>query len=186
MDTESEKLVWGWLIPHSGGTYRSFGLLWEGFIVLIIQLLLFIMETKNIYYQVSGGGEAEICSVSDGEHTAFVGISDEKAFNYIMRIEDPVQKMLIKAVNNRTRERNYFRLYSEMLEENITEDEFEKELSEHNDDYVLPVREDTNPNDVEVAVLLSDHIKGIDTMDDFQSLFSINDKSIKNALPANV
>ena len=73
-----------------------------------------------------------------------------------------------------------------MLEENITEDEFEKELSENSDDYVLPVRENTNPTDVEVATLLSDHIKGIDTMDDFQSLFSINDKSIKNALPANV
>lgn len=144
------------------------------------------METKNIYYQISGGGEAVMCSVSDGEHTDFIGISDEKAFNYIVRIEDPVQKMLIKAVNNRTRERNYFRLYSEMLEENITEDEFEKELSENSDDYVLPVRENTNPTDVEVATLLSDHIKGIDTMDDFQSLFSINDKSIKNALPANV
>ena len=48
--------------------------------------------------------------------------------NVVKRMIAPDQteevKMLICAVNNRTRQRNYFRLLSEMLQGNISDDDF--------------------------------------------------------------
>lgn len=44
---------------------------------------------------------------------------------------------LTRAVNNRTRERNYFRLYSEMLDGTISDEEFDRQIEDHEDLYVV-------------------------------------------------
>lgn len=124
-----------------------------------------------------------ITVVTDGNVTAFAGMAKNNTFN-IERSVDRVGELLVRAVNNRTRERNFFRLYADMLEHNITEEEYTRELEERQDEYVLPLPVEADMADIETAVQLSKRIKGVESMDDFQSLFSFSDKSIHHAISA--
>lgn len=58
----------------------------------------------------------KMVTVNDGVHTAFVGVADNKAVNIVTSM-NRMSQLLIRAVNNRTRERNYFRLYNQLLED---------------------------------------------------------------------
>lgn len=121
--------------------------------------------------------------VTDGNVTAFAGVAKNNTLN-IERSVDRVGALLLRAVNNRTRERNFFRLYTDLLEQNITEEEYSRQLEEQQDEYVLPLPVDADMTDIETAVQLSKHIKGVKSMDDFQSLFSFSDGSIHRAITA--
>lgn len=125
--------------------------------------------------------DMKIKVVTDGNYTAFAGVAKNNTFN-IERSVDRVGELLIRAVNNRTRERNFFRLYADMLEQNITEEEYSRQLEEFQDEYVLPLPVEADMTDIETAVQLSRHIKGVESMDDFQSLFSFSDGSIHHAI----
>jgi len=85
-----------------------------------------------------------------------------------------IVEMLTKAVNNRTRERNFFRLYSEYLEKNITEEEFNRELSENEDDYVVEGEEKPTADRLRKALFLSSVIKDTDNSEQLSSLFSFD------------
>lgn len=122
-----------------------------------------------------------ITIATDGNITAFAGVAKNNTFN-IERSFDRARELLVRAVNNRTRERNFFRLYSDMLEQNITEEEYSRQLEEFQDEYVLPLPVEADMTDVETAVQLSEQIKGVESMDDFQSLFSFSDSSIHRAI----
>ena len=121
--------------------------------------------------------------VTDGNVTAFAGVARNNTLN-IERSVDRVRTLLLRAVNNRTRERNFFRLYTDMLEQNITEEEYSRQLEERQDEYVLPLPVEADMADIETAVQLSKHIKDVKSMDDFQSLFSFSDGSIHRAITA--
>ena len=102
----------------------------------------------------------------------------------IERSVDRERELLLRAVNNRTRERNFFRLYADYLEKIISEEEYERLLEEQQDEYVLPVPVEADTSDIETAVRLSGQIKDVESMDDFQSLFSFSDGSIHRAITA--
>ena len=123
----------------------------------------------------------KITVATDGNITAFAGVAKNNTFN-IERSVDRDKELLIRAVNNRTRERNFFRLYADMLEQSITEEEYSQQLEERQDEYVLPLPVEADMADIEAAVELSRHIKGVESMDDFQSLFSFSDGSIHRAI----
>lgn len=91
---------------------------------------------------------------------------------------DNVLYLLIKAFNNRTREKNYFQKYCELLSGEITENEFNEEIRANLDKYVLPAGEFVGQEDVFTATKLASHLMGINSSDDFQSVFSINDESL--------
>lgn len=86
--------------------------------------------------------------------------------------------MLLRAYHNRTRQYNFFKLYSDVLDGSISEEEYERELNENEDKYVLPEPEETPAADIEVAYRLSQRMKGIDSTEDFTSLFSISNRSL--------
>jgi hypothetical protein len=79
--------------------------------------------------------QAKISTVSQDTgytcHKVLV-ISQGDAFLKTISGEGDALKLLLKAVNNRTIERDYFKLYCEMLDSSITEEEFDKliELNE--------------------------------------------------------
>lgn len=90
--------------------------------------------------------------------------------------------LLLKAVDNRTKERDYFRLYCDLLDNTITEEEFDRIVNEHMDDYV--VKEDVRPNlsKLQIALNLSKRIRNIDTVEDLSSLFSFKSNDIKSLI----
>ena len=109
-----------------------------------------------------------------------ISITKEVIFN------DRAEELLTRAVNNRTRERNYFRLYCQLLEGEITEVEFEKEIDEHEDDYVVCNDNEATIDDLRTAHRLIDGIKDVGDLDSLVDLFSFNQASVKKCLTATV
>lgn len=83
-------------------------------------------------------------------------------------------ELMTRAVNNRTRQRNYFQLQNTMLEGMISEDEFYKKIEENEDDFVIEEMEQPSLERVYDALLLSQGIKDVNNSEDFASLFSFD------------
>lgn len=134
-----------------------------------------IVETQsapgNFYYLKTDG--VAMIAASNETFTSFVGVANNEDFNRSFN-EEPID-LLIQAVNNRTRERNYFRLLTKYLEQEICDEEFEKEIEENENLYVVDTS--INPTDSQLrnAANLSKRIIGIDSPDDFMSLFSFSE-----------
>jgi predicted nucleotidyltransferase component of viral defense system len=115
----------------------------------------------------------------DGSAIHFaVGASKNDAFYKAISGNADVIELLIKAVNNRTVERNYFKLYCEMLDSSITEDEFDKIIKANESDYVIDETDEPDEAKIKTALELIKQIKGVNSMNDFTSLFSFNPKKL--------
>lgn len=90
--------------------------------------------------------------------------------------------LLITAINNRTRERNYANICLQLAEGQISEDEFEKEIMDNENRYVISFRDKTTSEEILIASQLTEKILDVNTEDDFQELFSINSASISKML----
>lgn len=114
----------------------------------------------------------------------FFGVSESSSFTEYFTGEkmSRVFNLLIKAVNNRTIERDYFKLYCEMLMGNISEEQFEKELDDNESAYVVDCEETPSVQDLKLAVHLSNYIKDVKTSEDLSSLFSFNVNKIEKLL----
>lgn len=103
-------------------------------------------------------------SVNDGYYTAFCGVIENKGFDCIMYSQETAMKLLIDAFNNRTRERNYFKKYCELLDNEISDEEFDNEIDNHEDDYVVPVGHEASSDEVRLAMRLAPLLKGINRL----------------------
>lgn len=114
------------------------------------------------------------------------GASTHSMLNVIGKsLFDKVVAMMTEAVNNRTRQMNYFRLYSEFLEGQITEDEFGKELQENEDEYILQEQHVPSKDDAILALNLSRKIKNVTTTEDLALLFSFDVNSLEKLAEKN-
>lgn len=127
---------------------------------------------------VINNDDLKMVSCDDGAVTSFVGIATNKIFD-ISTMKDAQNLLLIKAVNNRTRERNYFRLYGQLADGEMTEEEFDKEIDDNKDDYVVPAGTDASDEEMEAALGLAPSLKDVNSTDDFVSLFGLTDKSVR-------
>ncbi|GHT01424.1 hypothetical protein AGMMS49525_02100 [Bacteroidia bacterium] len=112
-------------------------------------------------------------------------ISKDDVFLKTISGESDAIKLLLKAVNNRTVERNYFKLYCEMLDSSIAEEEFDKLIELNENDYIVSETDEPNDNQIKMAFRLSEHIKGVNSLNDFTALFSFNAKKIEALLEKN-
>lgn len=94
------------------------------------------------------------------------------------------RNMLLRAINNRTRERNYANICLQLAEGQITEEEFENEIANNENRYVISFAEHTSPEEIKVAALLANEVLDVDTEDDFRELFSIGSASLSNLTKA--
>lgn len=83
-------------------------------------------------------------------------------------------ELLFQAVNNRTVERNYFRLYSQLLEGTISEDFFDQEIANNEDDYVIVTDKRPSFEELRTALLLATKIKDINNSTDLSTAFSFS------------
>lgn len=135
-------------------------------------------DTKTLYVNIQPDGNPIVAvQQGDSETFAFAGLMDKtKLFN--IDATERLKKLLIRAVNNRTRERNYFKLYCEMLDGNITEEEFDKEIDENEDKYIISQEESATIEDIEMVLNICPHILGVNDPNDMIELFSFTEKSI--------
>lgn len=97
---------------------------------------------------------------------------------------DRLSELLIRAVNNRTRERNYFKKLVELFQNEITEEEFDKEIGDNEDEYVITANEIPTYEDLVLAYEVVKRVKDVKSIDDFSALFSFNQKSMIKELEA--
>ena len=145
-------------------------------------------RTGDIYPKVT------MCTMRDGAFVAmrpansgnvvFAGVSQGTSVISRMVGADYVEMvdLLTRAVNNRTRQRNYFRLQNNLLEGLITEDDFYKEIEEKEDDYVVEEIEAPTPERLRHALILSQGIKDVQNSEDLSSLFSFSSEATDNEL----
>ena len=126
---------------------------------------------------VIDGEHVKMITVNTGAYTAFAGVADNKAVSIVSSL-DRKNELLIRAVNNRTRERNYFRLYTQLLEKEITDEEIES----NEDEYVVSNNEDADINDINIALSLCPYLKDVKDVDEMADLFSFNNDSINKSL----
>lgn len=113
--------------------------------------------------------------MSNSTHTVFTGVFENPLANRVISmLEGTREKMLVDAVNNRTRERNYYRLYSRLLEKEISDEDFERIIDENPKDYMISTDKIPSETEFHEAIALSDHIMGVETSGDIESLFSFN------------
>lgn len=85
---------------------------------------------------------------------------------------DLLRSTLIQAINNRTRERNYFRLYSDLLEESITEEEFNAELQNNGDEYIIKLHHKPSREELLIALNAAKDIMEVSSIEDLRTVFS--------------
>ena len=106
----------------------------------------------------------------------------EEYQSYNGGLPQKIYDFLIRAINNRTIERNYFRLYGDLLSGDISEQEFQQEIEEHESDYVLENNIIPSEEDIKLAIQLSEHVKDVQSSEDLSSLFSFNSIAIDKIL----
>lgn len=111
--------------------------------------------------------------------TAFVGVASTNAF-YDLFPTKALADLLIRGFNNRTRERNYYRLYSSLLQGDISDDDFDKEIESNPDRYVIPMNGDSSQESISTALHVVPQLMDINTAGDFESAFSFKEGASEN------
>lgn len=112
----------------------------------------------------------------DNGNVVFSGVSEGMSVINRMIGTDysEMLELMTRAVNNRTRQRNYFQLQNFMLEGIISEEEFYKRIEENEDDFVVEEMEQPSLERVYDALLLSHKIKDVNNSEDLATLFSFD------------
>lgn len=87
-------------------------------------------------------------------------------------------ELLITAFNNRTRELNYYILYSRLLDGFVTEKEFNDEIEKNPDKYAVGSPKPRTEDEIMYAALIGQNLMGVDETGEFQALFEIDDESL--------
>lgn len=143
------------------------------------------LEEKSTYTFGQFKDGAFIAIMQDNcEEVMFAGISaGNSVINRIAGIDyEEMLELMTRAVNNRTRQRNFFRLQNSLLEGEINEKDFYKILDENSDDYVIEETENPSIERLFHALELSNNIKDVNTSEDLSSLFSFDSIDINDKL----
>jgi len=103
----------------------------------------------------------------------------------IIHADDRIIDIMTIAINNRTRERNYFKLYCQLLQNEISEADFNRMIDENPNEYVPEEYHNYGPLEIALARKASENIMDVADLNDMASLFSISMGSIRKCLPAN-
>lgn len=124
-------------------------------------------------------------SYKDGK-VFFMGVADPDSFELTYGSIMKALDLLSDAVNNRTRERNYFKKYVELLMGDITEDDFAREIEGNESLYVAQPYREASKADLRLALDLVENgnLMDVDSIDDMADLFSFKYLSVKNVINA--
>lgn len=137
-------------------------------------------NTTTIYTAYKNDGSSVI-AIQDKGRVTFAGVANKARF-FSISTADRLKELMTRAINNRTRERNYFKLYCDMLDGNITEDEFDREIEQNEDKYIIKQDCDASVEDIEVALEVSPSIMDVKSPDDMAEIFSFSEKSMQKSI----
>lgn len=139
-------------------------------------------NTTTIYTICQPGGSSVAAVQEDNRDRIAITGTVNKAMFFNISTADRLKELMTRAINNRTRERNYFKLYCDMLDGSITEEEFDKEIEENEDRYVIKQNQDASVEDMEVALEVSPFLMDVKSPDDMAEVFSFSEKSMQKCI----
>ena len=140
------------------------------------------MENMRETISIINTNSIKMVAIGDDRRTRFAGVVENGSISIIATESDRLNELLITAVNNRTRERNYFKKYAELLEGELSDEEFDREIDSNKDEYVVPAGKDADIRDIELAMQVTPRLKGVQSTDDFTALFSFSDTAIRKCI----
>lgn len=139
-------------------------------------------NTTTIYTAYQNDGSSVIAIQDNNkDRVTFAGVANKARF-FSISTADRLKELMTRAINNRTRERNYFKLYCDMLGGIITEDEFDQEIEQNEDKYIIKQDCDASIEDIEVALEVSPSIMDVKSPDDMAEIFSFSEKSMQKSI----
>lgn len=137
----------------------------------VFQFCYFSQQTKYI-------------AVANNGTVTFQGETKESTFGDFMTgvISNKFIKMAVTAIKNRTRERNFARLSEQLALGEITEAEYEEELENNEDRYVIQCNQKPSSYELKSALLIANELDDVKDTDDLSVLFSFDETEIQNYL----
>lgn len=134
-------------------------------------------------FEYNGAGTQYFAICREG-NTVFAGHTTDSALTgWVMgEIPQRLLELAANAINNRTRERNFFRLSEQLSSGEITEDEYDLELDEREDEYVIKCNVKPSMLDLKIAASLAPRLMDVEDTDDLSVLFSFDESVIKHYL----
>ena len=84
----------------------------------------------------------------------------------IIHADDRIIDIMTIAINNRTRERNYFKLYCQLLQNEISEADFNRMIDENPNEYVPEEYHNYGPLEIALARKASENIMDVADLND--------------------
>lgn len=142
------------------------------------------VHSANTSNPADSKGVFAMAMSSMGGKVLFAAVADEESFRATYNYFTKSLSLLAEAVNNRTRERNYFKKYTELLLGEISEEEFDQEIENNESLYVVQPHIDATLSDISLAALLVENadIMDIDSIDDIADIFSFKYQSVAREL----
>lgn len=137
------------------------------------------LEAGSSFYYVDA--ETQYVALRGKDDMYFAG----KTSNYILQhwidgsIPKRVMDLVATAINNRTRERNFAQLNEQLSNGEITEQEYDKTLEEHSDEYIIQCNSKPSELDIRFATQLAPDLMGVNDTDDLAVLFSFDENEIR-------
>ena len=91
-------------------------------------------------------------------------------------------ELAVRAINNRTRERNFSRLGEQLASGEITEEDYDCAIDEHEEEYVIKCDIKPSEMDIKMAATLAPQIMDVEDIDDLAVLFSFDESVIRQYL----
>lgn len=142
-------------------------------------------DTKFVacYYYSSKDGQ--YFAMRDDEETTVISrFKNQSSVWNIITGELPrrIIGLAVQAINNRTRERNFARLNSNLAMGIISEKEFDEELSNNEDKYVVKCDKMPTEPEIKASLQLASEIMDVNDTDDLSVLFSFNESALSQYL----
>lgn len=136
------------------------------------------MAAELIYNPRNDPQKFDFKSIKTGEPITFSYIADDtfKIINH----NDIKVNLLIKAIGNLLKKNEFLQLYIQMIDGQISEEEYEVELQENSDKYFISMEPIANEEQFEVLIkIVRDFPKQL-SLDECSEIFGISNEHIIN------
>ena len=94
------------------------------------------------------------------------------------------EKLYLKAIDNLMKKNEFLQLMVELLQNQITEEEYEKELFGNREKYFIDLQAIESPDDYNAIISICKNLKSSITVDEISEIFGIQQSGILTAIEA--